>query len=217
MIKSFVSKIKFRDVLLYFFVAEHLIIAFVIIFGFLALRSAYANSDTSVVMSRAQNFIPEPKGQIFSKLASSIAPQAALQYISNKPQDYTIRLSENEINSMLFSEQININHVDKLYIALEGENTVHLWVKLKEISTPLVVSVYYQYANDVFEITPIELSLGPVPLPVSWIETFKETIEDSVNQAINKFENEYDFSLTEVHSGSETLSVTAHVNSLKLK
>lgn len=213
---AIIALMKPKATLYYFFIVEHFVVAFLFVFGFLAARSIYANSPANFVSQRVEFFESVPQEVIVSKLSANLAPQVMNQMLNKGSQEYTVSLSEQEVNSLLFSANLNISHVEKLYLAFEGENTVYLWVKIKDLSEPLIASTSFEYINREFILYPKSLNLGIVPLPVGWLDYFSGAISKSITELVQKLELEYGMELVSVSSTSEAATAKARVDALEL-
>lgn len=186
---------RFKNLLLGFFIFEHLAIFLLLFAPIIFYVRTYAYSSFDKLEQKASNFKPIPKEQAIQNLVKPILPE--LEALGRNPGEnrpISVTVDENDLNSLI--TDFKLEHLKKIYLALEKDNQVNFWVLIEEVPQPLTLNLQFGYhPEEKITLDVKHFQLGPIPLPTSWLDSLEISTAQTINKSLKEFEGQYGFNL----------------------
>ena len=203
---------KFKNFLLAFFIAEHIIIFLILLIPAFFMVRAYAFSDFGKLNEKASNFTPGAKGPIMKSYTDKYINYFT---IFMNPEDirpkFDFEFKEEDINS--FFSDLKLEHINKFYLDFDNDNTVNLWVKVTEIPYPLMFKTRFSYnlENTLFELKILDWQIGPLSFPASILSFVEETLNKDAWEKIAKITDEASANIVSMESTDGLFRITVEI------
>ncbi len=171
---------RLKNILLTFFLVEHVLILVLLLIPIIFFVRSYASSDFTDLNYKAINFIPSAKDDVIGKYTERYKDYI-VEFI--KPENTNpvidIVIEEADLNS--FITDLKLDHIKKIYIEPDDQSNLNIWIKPDIIPYPVIVktNILYNYESKEFKVKFISWAVGPLTFSPDIIRF----IEDSINES----------------------------------